>query len=133
MEYTSIYRNGKPAYFFIKAESEKDFEFLQPYFLLTSFDKKRLGNILEMGCLFSGAVWYGRQRHGYGYSSSHDVYGQLINAVKKLHRGRLSDAAEKELNGINTHGNILRLSDQLLDELKELNKAALYKKYNIDE
>lgn len=37
------------------------------------------------------------------------------------------------LNGINTHGNILRLSDQLLNELKELNKASLYKKYNIDE
>lgn len=133
MEYTSIYKNGRPAYFFIKAESEKDFEFLQPYFLLTSFDKKRLGNILEMECLFSGTVWYGRQRHGYGYAPSHDVYGQLIDAVKKLHRGKLSDTAEKELNGINTDENTLQLSDLLLDELKELNKAALYKKYDIED
>lgn len=132
MEYTSIYKSGKPAYFFIKAESEKDFEFLQPYFLLTSFDKKRLGNILEMECLFSGAVWYGRQRHGYGYAPSRDVYDQLIDAVKKLHQGKLSDAAQKELNEINTDENILRLSDRLLDELKERNKAALHKKYNIE-
>lgn len=132
MEYTNIYRNGKPQYFFIKLEAENEFEFLQPYFLLTSYDRPRLGRILEMDCLFSGSVWQGRQSHGYGYSCSADVYDTLIGAIKKLHGKVLSSTAKEELNAINTHERNLKLSAELLAELSSLNDAALAKKYNFD-
>ena len=36
MEFTTIYRNGKPQYFFIKIDEPAEFNFLQPYFLVTS-------------------------------------------------------------------------------------------------
>ena len=132
MEFTNIYRNGKPQYFFIKADNENEFNFLQPYFLLTSYDRPRLGRILEMECLFSGSVWQGRQTHGYGYSCSADVYETLISAVKKLHGKELSSTAVEELNAINTHNSTLTLSANLLQELATLNTAALAKKYNLD-
>lgn len=132
MEFTNIYRNGKPQYFFIKLDAENEYNFLQPYFLLTSYDRPRLGRILEMECLFSGSVWQGRQSHGYGYSCSADVYGTLIGAIKKLHGKALSTAAKEELNAINTHDSTLTLSAELLTELATLNTAALAKKYNLD-
>lgn len=130
MEFTNIYRNGKPQYFFIKVDNENEFEFIQPYFLLTSCDHPRLGRILEMECLFSGSVWQGRQSHGYGYSCSADVYDTLIGAIKKLHGKALSSAAKDELNAINTHERNLNFSAELLSELATLNAAALAKKYN---
>ena len=132
MEFTNIYHNGKPQYFFIKLDAENEYNFLQPYFLLTSYDHPRLGRILEMECLFSGSVWQGRQSHGYGYSCSADVYGTLIDAIKKLHGKKLSSTAKEELNAINTHDNALTLSAELLAELATLNNAALAKKYNFD-
>ena len=132
MEFTNIYRNGKPQYFFIKADNENEFNFLQPYFLLTSYDHPRLGRILEMECLFSGSVWQGRQSHGYGYSCSADVYGTLIDAIEKLHGKNLSSTATEELKAINTHDRKLTLSAELLAELATLNNAALAKKYNLD-
>ena len=132
MEYTNIYRNGKPQYFFIKIDAENEYNFLQPYFLLTSYDHPRLGRILEMDCLFSGSVWQGRQSHGYGYSCSADVYETLIDAIKKLHGKMLSSTAKEELNEINTHERTLTLSANLLSELATLNAAALAKKYNFD-
>ena len=132
MEFTNIYRNGKPQYFFIKLDAENEFNLLQPYFLLTSYDHPRLGRILEMECLFSGSVWQGRQTHGYGYSCSADVYETLISAVKKLHGKELSSTAVEELNAINTHNSTLTLSANLLQELATLNNAALAKKYNLD-
>lgn len=132
MEFTNIYRNGKPQYFFIKLDAENEFEFLRPYFLLTSYDRPRLGRILEMECLFSGSVWHGRQSHGYGYSCSADVYETLIIAIEKLHGKTLSSTAMEELNAINTHNNTLTLSANLLSELATLNTAALAKKYNLD-
>ena len=132
MEFTNIYRNGKPQYFFIKIDAENEYNFLQPYFLLTSYDHPRLGRILEMDCLFSGSVWQGRQSHGYGYSCSADVYETLIDAIKKLHGKTLSSTAKEELNAINTHERTLTLSANLLSELATLNTAALAKKYNFD-
>ena len=132
MEFTNIYRNGKPQYFFIKIDAENEYNFLQPYFLLTSYDHPRLGRILEMDCLFSGSVWQGRQSHGYGYSCSADVYDTLIGAIKKLHGKALSSTAKEELNTINTHERTLTLSANLLSELATLNNAALAKKYNFD-
>ena len=132
MEFTNIYRNGKPQYFFIKIDKEAEYNFLQPYFLLTSYDRPRLGRILEMECLFSGSVWQGRQSHGYGYSCSADVYDTLIDAIKKLHGKALSSTAKEELNAINTHDSALTLSASLLAELATLNNAALAKKYNFD-
>lgn len=132
MEFTNIYRNGKPQYFFIKIDKETEYNFLQPYFLLTSYDRPRLGLILEMECLFSGSVWQGRQSHGYGYSCSADVYDTLIDAIKKLHKKTLSQSAIDELNAINTHDNTICFSANLLSELATLNTAALAKKYNLD-
>lgn len=129
MEYTSIYKNGKPAYFFIKLDSIKEFEFIQPYFLLTDSAHTRCGNILEMECLFSGSVWYGRQRHGYGYSPSHDVYSQLVACVRKLHGKNLSDAVLAELARINTDDRILHISAETLEELAKLNAEAFERKY----
>lgn len=130
MEFTNIYHNGKPERFFIKIDSEQEFGFIQPYFLLTSSDKPRLGRILEMECLFSGSVWQGRQSHGYGYSCSADVYGTLIDAIKKLHGKKLSDDARAELNAINTHNSAISLTESTLAELSTLNSEALAKKYN---
>ena len=130
MEFTTIYRNGKPQYFFIKIDEPAEFNFIQPYFLVTSMDKPRFGRILEMECLFSGSVWQGRQSHGYGYSCSADVYGTLINAIYKLYNKELSEESKQELNAINTHNNILKLSGNLLRELARLNAIALERKYS---
>ena len=130
MEFNTIYRNGKPQYFFIKIDDPAEFNFLQPYFLVTSIDKPRFGNILEMECLFSGLVWQGRQSHGYGYSCSADVYGTLIDAMYKLYGKELSDESKQELTAINTHENTLKLSENLLKELAKLNMNALERKYS---
>lgn len=130
MEFTTIYRNGKPQYFFIKIDEPAEFNFLQPYFILTSMDKPRFGRILEMECLFSGSVWQGRQSHGYGYSCSADVYGTLIDAIYKLYSKELSEDAKQELDSINTHNNTLILSIATLKELATLNTIALERKYS---
>lgn len=131
MEFTTIYRNGKPQYFFIKIDHAEEFNFLQPYFLVTSMDKPRFGRILEMECLFSGSVWQGRQSHGYGYSCSVDVYGTLIDAIHKLYSKELSENARQELNRLNTHDNTLVLSIATLKELATLNNTvALKRKYS---
>lgn len=130
MEFNTIYRNGKPQYFFIKIDEPAEFNFLQPYFLVTSMDKPRFGRILEMECLFSGSVWQGRQSHGYGYSCSADVYGTLIDAINKLYKKDLSDESKHELSAINTHESTLKLSENLLKELAKLNMIALERKYS---
>lgn len=130
IEFTTIYHNGKPQRFFIKIDKPSEFNFLQPYFLVTSYDKPRYKRILEMDCLFSGSVWQGRQSHGYGYSCSADVYGTLLRAISELYEGKLSEAAQDELNDINQHDNIISPSDSLLAELATLNAAALACKYN---
>ena len=130
MEFNTIYRNGKPQYFFIKIDEPAEFNFLQPYFLLTTMDKPRFGKILEMECLFSGSVWQGRQSHGYGYSCSADVYGTLIDAIRKLYSKELSEESKQELNAINTHESTLKLSENLLAELTKLNMIALERKYS---
>lgn len=130
MKYSSIYKNGKPNYFFIKSDNPKEFNFIQPYFLVTSSDHPRKCSIKSMECLFSGSVWYGKQSHGYGYSSSADVYNTLINIIKALYNNKLSDKAIKELNKINTHEDNIKLSRRLLEELKELNSQALDEKLN---
>lgn len=130
MEFTTIYRNGKPQYFFIKIDEPAEFNFLQPYFLVTSMDKPRFGRILEMECLFSGSVWQGRQSHGYGYSCSADVYGTLIDAINKLYGKELSENAKQELHSINTHESTLILSIATLKELATLNTVALERKYS---
>lgn len=129
LQFNTIYKNGKPQYFFIKADSPEEFNFIQPYFLATSIDRPRHGRILEMNALFSGLVWYGRQQHGYGYSASADVYGELIYIIKKAYCKSLSEAAKKELNAINTHNENLTLSDHLIKELREHNTNALNLKY----
>lgn len=131
LQFNTIYKNGKPQYFFIKSDKPEEFNFIQPYFLATSIDHPRHGRILELNTLFSGAgaVWCGRQQHGYGYSASADVYGELIEIIKKEHGKNLSEEAKKELNAINTHDDNLTLSDELLNELKAHNINALELKY----
>ena len=131
LQFNTIYKNGKPQYFFIKSEKPEEFNFIQPYFLATSIDHPRHGRILELNTLFSGAgaVWCGRQQHGYGYSASADVYGELIEIIEKAYGKKLSEEAKKELNAINTHDDNLTLSDELLNELKTHNINALELKY----
>ena len=130
MEFTTIYRNGKPQYFFFFFYEQAEFNFLRWCLLVTSVDIPRFGRILEMECLFSGSVWEGRQSHGYGYSCSADVYGTLIDAINKLYRKDLSDESKRELNVINTHEDTLKLSENLLKELAKLNMNALERKYS---
>lgn len=129
MEFTAIYRNGKPERFFIKIDNLKEYEFLRPYFIATSFDHTRHGSILEMECLFSGSVWQGRQRHGYGYSCSADVYGELIRIIEKIHKKRLTDNDRETLNAINTHDRVLTLPAIFLDNLDTYNSEAMKEKY----
>lgn len=131
MIYSSIYKNGKPEYFFIRAESPKEWALVQPYFLLSSIDKPRVGRIRSMECLFSGDTWYGKQTHGYGYSASHDVYGQLLACIDKLYKDTLSDSAAAELHALNIDDDRIQVSESTLDELEKLNSAALAAKYNL--
>lgn len=130
MKFATIYHNGKPQNFFVKIDRPEEFEFLQPYFILTTSDKPRFGRILEMNCLFSHSVYYGRQHHGYGYSCSADVYGSLIEAIHKLYDSALSPETVQELDAINTHEDDLWLSENALNELKTLNAATLERKWN---
>lgn len=132
MKYTSIYKNGKVERFFIKIESPIEFEILRPYFFATTYEKRRHGNILEMDVLFSGEVWQGRQTHGYGYSSSADVYNELIHIILKTYNkkgsGGLSIESVEELRRVNTHNDEITFSGKLLDELCALNSAELEKR-----
>ena len=130
MEFTTIYRNGKPERFFIKVNNLKEYAFIQPYFLATDMNHTRHGSILEMECLFSGSVWQGRQRHGYGYSCSADVYSELIRIIEKLHKSRLTENDRETLSKINTHDHDLKLPDEFLNNLSEYNSEALKIKYN---
>lgn len=123
MEFNTIYKGGRPQYFFIRLERPEEWAILQPYYLTTTYDRPRAGRILEMDCLYSGLVWYGRVSHGYGYACSADVYGTLIDLIHKLHGNRLSAAAVKELDAVNTHEDRLTLSDATLQELAALNAA----------
>ena len=92
MEFNSIYKNGKPDYFFITIDHEKgERAFIQPYFLVTDIDHPRRGRIREMNVLVNIGniiVYYGKATHGYGYSHSADVYGELIDIIdhKDAHR-----------------------------------------------
>lgn len=128
MKFNTIYKNGKPDYFFIKLDDEKEFNFLQPYFLATSIDHTRYGRIKEMYPIFSGSVFAGKQVHGCGYSASADVYGELIAIIKKLYGKQLSENALTELNKINTHEDDIKLSTEILQELSELNNAEIMKR-----
>ena len=132
MEFNSIYKNGKPDYFFITIDSKKgERAFIQPYFIVTDIDHQRRGRIREMNVLVNTngiIVYYGKATHGYGYSHSADVYGELIDIIRDTYGEELTDAEEKELSKINTHDDELTVSPELLEHLAELNKAALDKK-----
>ena len=82
-----------------------------------------------MNCLFSGSVWQGRQRHGWGYSSSHDVFSQLLENINKLYKNKLTEKAQNELKKINTHDDKINLSEETLNELDKLNAEQLQKKW----
>lgn len=132
MEFNSIYKNGKPDYFFITIDSKKgERAFIQPYFIVTDIDHPRRGCIREMNVLVNTngiIVYYGKATHGYGYSHSADVYGELIDIIRDTYRKELTADEDKELSKINTHDDELTLSPKLLEHLAELNKVALDKK-----
>ena len=132
MEFNSIYKNGKPDYFFITIDSKKgERAFIQPYFIVTDIDHPRRGSIREMNVLVNTngiIVYYGKATHGYGYSHSADVYGELIDIIRDTYGEELTDAEKEELRKINTHDDELTLSSELLEHLAELNKVALDKK-----
>ena len=132
MEFNSIYKNGKPDYFFITIDSKKgERAFIQPYFIVTDIDHPRRGSIREMNVLVNTngiIVYYGKATHGYGYSHSADVYGELIDIIRDTYGEELTDAEKEELRNINTHDDELTLSPELLEHLAELNKVALDKK-----
>lgn len=133
MEFNSIYKNGKPDYFFITIDSKKgERAFIQPYFIVTDIDHPRRGCIREMNVLVNTngiIVYYGKATHGYGYSHSADVYGELVDIIRDTYGEELTDAEEEELRKINTHDDELTLSPKLLEHLAELNKVALDKKF----
>lgn len=137
MKYTSIYKNGKIQNFYIKANKKEYDAFLQNYFILTSFEKPRLGNIKNIQVLFSNdykneqseAVYIGTQYHGFGYSASHDVFYQLIETIKKLYKNDLTADDLEKLNKINTHEDEIKIDDELLTKLGNLSNAKLFEKY----
>lgn len=133
MKFTSIYKNGKPDYFFITIDHKQgERAFVQPYFIVTDIDHPRRGRIKEMNVLENMnevTIYYGKATHGYGYSHSADVYGELIDIIRNTYGKELTDAEDKELNKINTHDDELTLSPELLEHLAELNKVALDKKF----
>lgn len=133
MKFNSIYKNGKPDYFFITIERKKgERAFIQPYFIVTDIDHPRRGSIKEMNVLENindVIVYYGKATHGYGYSHSADVYGELIDIIRDSYGKELTDAEHKELNKINIHDDELTVSPELLEHLAELNKVALDKKF----
>ena len=132
MEFNSIYKNGKPDYFFITIDSKKgERAFIQPYFIVTDIDHPRHGSIREMNVLVNTngvIVYYGKATHGYGYSHSADVYGELIDIIEDAYGKELTDAEKTELHKINTHNDELTVSPELLEHLAELNKVARDKK-----
>lgn len=129
MEFTGRYENRKH-HFYLKIETQEEFAFIQPYFLVTDSDHTRKGRINRMDCLFSGLVWEGTHRHGYGYSCSADVYGTLIEIIEKKYKSELSDAALDELRRINTHNWRISFSKELLAELETLNTKALHERFS---
>lgn len=133
MKFNSIYKNGKPDYFFITIDSKKgERAFIQPYFIVTDIDHQRRGRIREMNVLVNMnniIVYYGKATHGYGYSHSADVYGELIDIIRDSYGKELTEAENKELSKINTHDDELTVSPKLLEHLAELNKVALDKKF----
>lgn len=131
MEFNSIYKNYKPDYFFITIEN-KERPFVQPYFIVTDIDHKKRGRITYMEVLQSFGnftTYYGKGRHGYGYSFSADIYGELIDIIRTLYKNDLTEAELEELRKINTHDEKVTLSEGLLEHLKELNKIALDEKW----
>ena len=131
MEFNSIYKNGKPDYFFITIES-KERPFVQPYFIVTDIDHKKHGNITYMEVLQNFGnftTYYGKGRHGFGYSFSHDIYSELKCIIKTLYKNDLTDEEKEELGKINTHDKKVTLSEGLLAHLKELNTKALEEKW----
>lgn len=132
MKFNSIYKNGKPDYFFITIDSKKgERAFIQPYFIVTDIDHPRRGRIKEMNVLENMnevTIYYGKATHGYGYSHSADVYGELIDIIRTSYKKELTDKDKEELDKINTHNDELTLSPELLEHLAELNKVALDKK-----
>ena len=133
MKFNSIYKNGKPDYFFITIDSKKgERAFIHPYFIVTDIDHQRRGRIREMNVLVNMnniIVYYGKATHGYGYSHSADVYGELIDIIRDSYGKELTEAENKELSKINTHDDELTVSPKLLEHLAELNKVALDKKF----
>lgn len=133
MEFNSIYKNGKPDYFFITIDSKKgERAFVQPYFIVTDIDHPRRGRIREMNVLVNTngvIVYYGKATHGYGYSHSADVYGELIDIIKTSYKKELTDKDKEELDKINTHNEEINLSPELLKHLAKLNQVALDKKF----
>lgn len=133
MEFNSIYKNGKPDYFFITIDSKKgERAFIQPYFIVTDIDHQRRGRIREMNVLVNTngvIVYYGKATHGYGYSHSADVYGELIDIIRDSYGEELTDVEKYELSKINTHDDELTVSPELLEHLAELNKVAIDKKW----
>lgn len=133
MKFNSIYKNGKPDYFFITIDLKKgERAFIQPYFIVTDIDHPRRGRIKEMEVLENMnevTTYYGKATHGYGYSHSADVYGELIDIIKDSYGEELTAADAYELGKINTHDDELTLSPELLEHLAELNKIALDKKF----
>lgn len=131
MEFNSIYKNYKPDYFFITIEN-KERPFVQPYFIVTDIDHKKRGRITYMEVLQNFGdftTYYGKGRHGYGYSFSADIYGELIDIIRTLYKNDLTDDEKEELSKINTHDEKVALSEGLLTHLKELNKIALDEKW----
>lgn len=130
MEFNSIFKAGKPDYFFITIESNER-AFVQPYFIVTYIDHKKRGNITYMEVLQSFGnftTYYGKGSHGFGYSFSADIYGELIDIIMTLYKDDLTEAEKEELRKINTHEDELTISEGLLEHLTELNHKAFDEK-----
>ena len=81
MKFISIYKNGKPDYFFIALDASKhEFNFVQPYYIITDIDHTRHGSIREMNALSA-------------------MFTSLFrNINQKIHVGTLSRAKSRKRN-----------------------------------
>ena len=74
-------------------------------------------------------IQYGKGMHGYGYSFSADIYGELIDIIRKLYKDDLTESELEELRKINTHDDDLELSEGLIAHLGEHNEKTIEAKF----
>ena len=135
MKYTAIFKNGKIDTFYLLTSKKESNAILNNYFLDTDIDHTKLGNIKDLNILYgvydlkTKVVYYGKQSHGWGYASCHDVYTTLLQHIIKTYKNDLTRHDIQQLQSINTDNEELTIKPALLDKLEKLTEERQAKKY----